>query len=324
MSASSRPRPRVRVTRRLPESVERVLLSEFDAELNASDAPSSPESLAAALAETDAVLGTVTDRFDAALFARRPRARIIANFGVGVNHIALEAATDAGVIVTNTPGVLTDDTADLALFLMLAVMRRAGEGERELRDDRWSGWRPTHLMGTRLTGKTLGIVGLGRIGTAVARRAHFGFGMKVLAWTRSAREAAPEGVERVPTLAELLERSDVVSLHCPATPETRHLMNAERLGQMRPGAVLVNTARGDVVDEQALVLALESGALGGAGLDVYEQEPVVHPGLLRREDVVLLPHLGSATEESRTAMGMRAIENLRAHFRGEEPPDRLN
>lgn len=314
-------RPRVRITRRLPAAVEAALREEFDAELSADDAPSTPASLRAALREADAVLATVTDRMTADLFEGPLRARIIANFGVGVNHIALDAARAAGLTVTNTPGVLTDDTADLAMLLMLAVLRRAGEGERELRAGRWSGWRPTHLMGARLTGKVLGIVGLGRIGQAVARRARDGFGMTVLAWTRSPRASGADGVERVGTLEELLRRSDVVSLHCPATPETRHLVDRAALAAMRPGAVLINTARGDVVDEGALVEALEAGRLAGAGLDVYEREPIVHPGLLTREDVVLLPHLGSATRESREAMGLRAIANLRAYFAGEEVPD---
>lgn len=316
-------RPRVRVTRRLPEAVERAIAAEFDAEFNRDDAPSTPEALRAALREADGVLGTVTDRFTADCFTGEGvRAQILANFGVGVNHIALSAARAAHVMVTNTPGVLTDDTADLAMLLMLAVLRRAGEGERELRAGRWTGWRPTHLVGTRLTGKTLGIVGLGRIGTAVAQRARDGFGMSVLTWSRSARAGdRRDGIERVGTLQELLARSDVVSLHCPATPETRHLVNAAAFAAMRLGAVLVNTARGDVVDEAALVAALESGRLGGAGLDVYEHEPAVHPALTGRDDVVLLPHLGSATRESREAMGMRALANLKAHFAGERPPD---
>lgn len=323
-------RPRVRVTRRLPESVERALAAEFDVELNATDAPSTTESLQSALREADAVLGTVTDRFTSECFAKEKplKARMIANFGVGTNHIDLDAARSARVVVTNTPGVLTDDTADLAILLMLATLRRAGEGERELRAGRWTGWRPTHLMGTRLTGKTLGVVGLGRIGMAVAQRARDGFGMKIIAWTRSARPASAgaeeRGIERVDTLHELLARSDVVSLHCPATPATRHLIDAKALAAMQPHAVLINTARGDVVDEPALVAALEAGQVAGAGLDVYEHEPTVHPGLIIRDDVVLLPHLGSATTETREAMGMRALANLRAFFAGAEPPDRVD
>lgn len=320
-------RPRVRVTRRLPDAVERALEAEFEVELNVTDAPSSPDSLRTALREADAVLGTVTDRFDAASFEGEPapRARILANFGVGVNHIDLDAAKAAGVVVTNTPDVLTEDTADLTIALMLATLRRLGEGERELRAGRWSGWRPTHLLGRRLTGKTLGIIGLGRIGRAVAQRAERGFGMKVLAWSRSKRRnsEAGTGIERVNRLDDLLERSDVVSLHCPLVKTTRHLIGATQLEQMGPDAVLINTSRGPVVDESALVEALEAGRLAGAGLDVYEDEPRVHPGLLKREDVVLLPHLGSATRETRDAMGMRALANLRAFFAGEPPPDRM-
>ena len=328
-------RPLLRVTRRLPPAVEQAVAEHFTVLGNLQDRPSTPESLHAALREADAVLGTVTDRFTAECFAGDPpRARILANFGVGTNHIALDAARAVGIVVTNTPDVLTDDTADLAILLMLAVLRRAGEGERELRAGRWTGWRPTHMVGTRLTGKTLGIVGLGRIGSAVARRAREGFGMRVLAWTRTRRDGAvsgastasratTDGIELMSTLHELLAASDIVSLHCPANPATRHLIDAEALAAMRPHAVLINTARGDVVDEMALVDALRAGRIAGAGLDVYEAEPLVNPGLLVRENVVLLPHLGSATHESRDAMGLRALANLRAFFEGQDPPDRV-
>ncbi len=313
------------VTRRLPKSVERALEEHFTLRWQRGDVPLTPDELLRAFREADAVLCTVTDRIGAECFAQpHRRVEVVANFGVGVNHLALDAARAAGVMVTNTPDVLTEDTADLALLLMLAVLRRAGEGERELRGGRWTGWRPTHLLGARLGGKTLGIVGLGRIGRAVARRAHLGFGMHVVAWTRTPR--VPDGlgyVELAPSLDALLARADVVSLHCPATPDTQRLMGADQLARMRRGAVLVNTARGDVVDEAALVAALESGQLGGAGLDVYEREPEVHPGMLAREDVVLLPHLGSATVETREAMGMRALANLLAFFDGTDPPDRV-
>lgn len=318
-------RPVVWVTRRLPTEVERALEEHFTVRWQRGDVPLSAEELLRAFREADAVLCTVTDRVTAECFTQQGRrAEVVANFGVGVNHIALDAARACEVVVTNTPDVLTDDTADLALLLMLAVFRRAGEGERELRSGRWTGWRPTHSLGTRLSGKTLGIVGLGRIGSAVARRAHHGFGMQVVAWSRSHR--VPDGlgfVELASSLDALLARCDVVSLHCPATPDTRHLIGASQLGRMRPGAVLVNTARGDVVDEAALVASLESGHVGGAGLDVYEREPEVHPGLVGRENVVLLPHLGSATIETREAMGMRALANLLAFFDGTDPPDRV-
>lgn len=318
-------RPVVWVTRRLPTEVERALEAHFAVRWQRGDVPLTPDELLRAFREADAVLCTVTDRVTAECFSQAGRrAEMVANFGVGVNHIALDAARATDVLVTNTPDVLTDDTADLALLLMLAVFRRAGEGERELRAGRWTGWRPTHLLGTRLSGKTLGIVGLGRIGSAVARRAHHGFGMQVVAWSRTHR--VPDGlafVQLASSLDALLARSDVISLHCPASPDTRHLIGSAQLARMRPGAVLVNTARGDVVDEAALVGALKSGHLGGAGLDVYEREPEVHPGLLGRENVVLLPHLGSATTETREAMGMRALANLVAFFDGTDPPDRV-
>lgn len=317
-------RPTVWVTRRLPETVERSLHERFEVRQPSDDVALDAAALAAAFREADAVLCTVTDRVTADLFAQpERRARIVANFGVGVNHIDLTAARAAGVVVTNTPDVLTDDTADLAMLLMLAVLRRASEGERELRAGRWTGWRPTQLLGTRLTGKTLGIVGLGRIGLAVAQRASAGFGMRVLAWSRSGPRGSEPGVERVDSLDALLPQVDVLSLHCPATPATRHLIAAPQLARMAPHAVLINTARGDVVDEAALVAALESGQIAGAGLDVFEREPVVHPGLLQRDDVVLLPHLGSATRETREAMGFRALQNLHRFFAGEAPGDRV-
>lgn len=318
-------RPSVLVTRRLPAAVETALRESFEVTQEPSDRPLTERELAAAMRDHDALLCTVTDRVMAPCFeGPGVRARIVANFGVGVNHIALDAADRAAVVVTNTPDVLTDDTADLAILLMLAVHRRAGEGERELRAGAWAGWRPTHLLGRRLTGRTLGIVGFGRIGRAVAARAQRAFAMPVVAWTRTPPpEGARDGVRFVASLDALLPEVDVLSLHCPATPETHHLIGARELALMRPDAVLINTARGDVVDEQALVDALRAGRIAGAGLDVYEEEPVVHPGLLDRDDVVLLPHLGSATHETREAMGMRAVENLRAFFRGDAPPDRL-
>lgn len=305
------------VTRRLPASVEAALARDFTVRLNRDDHPFPAAELRDALAESDGILCTVTDRIDAAVLAGPVRARILANFGVGYNHIDLTAARRQGLVVTNTPGVLTDATADLAMLLILMVARRAGEGERDLRAGRWHGWGPTHLMGRMVSGKTLGIVGLGRIGRAVARRAREGFGMQVLSWMpRPLPPARADalGVTQCGSLADLLARSDFVSLHCPASAETRHLIGETALGQFRPEAYLINTARGEVVDESALAAALSAGHLAGAGLDVYEDEPRVHPGLLARENVVLLPHLGSATLETRTAMGMKAVENLRAFF----------
>lgn len=321
-------RPIVVVTRRLPEPVERQLAARYDARLNVDDAPLDAAALARALADADAVLCTVTDRITAdvvraaAPAGARPRARLLANFGVGVNHIDLDAARAASIAVTNTPGVLTEDTADVAIALLLMAARRLGEGERELRAGRWAGWRPTHLLGTSLAGRTLGIVGFGRIGRAVARRAHFGFGMRVAYHTRTPVDDAPWATPAA-SLDALLAECDAVSLHCPATPATRHLIDARALARMRAGAILVNTARGDVVDEAALATALADGPLAAAGLDVYEHEPRVSPALLARENVVLLPHLGSATVETRRAMGERALANVDAFFAGEPLPDRV-
>ena len=319
-------RPRVGITRRLPEAVERALRERFDVVQHDAQRDLDANDLIAMMQDCDALMPTVTDRLDSSVLgAGGGRCRMIANFGVGVNHIDLDAATRAGMVVTNTPDVLTDDTADLTMALMLAVMRRLGEGERAVRAGRWEGWHPTQFLGRRLSGKTLGIVGLGRIGRAVARRAEAGFGMKVIAWSRSTRRGSEAGtrIERVNRIDELLEASHVVSVHCPLVATTRHLISTAQFAKMRPEAVLINTSRGAVVNEEALVAALEDGRIAGAGLDVYEQEPLVHPGLLGREDVVLLPHLGSATIETREAMGMRALDNLVAHFAGSEPPDQV-
>ena len=320
-------RPVVVVTRKLPAEVEAELQKDFDARLNPDDRPLTPEQLQDALRSADAILPTVTDKFTAEVLAAEPlQAKLLANFGVGFNHIDVNAAKARGLSVSNTPDVLTDATADIAMILLLTVARRTGEGERHLRAGQWTGWRPTHMIGTQVSGKTLGLIGMGRIARAVARRAHHGFGMKVLfhdPFPPSPQEAAALGAEGLGSLDEVLERSDFVSLHCPATPETRHLMNAERFGRMRKTAFLINTARGDVVDEAALVTALQSGQIAGAGLDVFEREPVVTPALLTMENVVLLPHLGSATRETRAAMGMRALENLRLFFSGKPLRDRV-
>jgi lactate dehydrogenase-like 2-hydroxyacid dehydrogenase len=318
-------RPTVVVTRRLPPAVERTLEERFDARLNPEDRPLSPKELSQALVTADGVLCTVTDRIDAAVLAATPlRARILANFGVGYNHIDIAEAERRGLVVSNTPGVLTESTADLTMALILMVARRLGEGERELRRGAWTGWRPTHLMAADVAGRTLGVVGLGRIGRAVARRASNGFGMRVLCSTPRMipeAEANALNVTRVDSLEDLLAESDFVSLHCPALPETRHLINADRLARMKPTGFLINTARGDIVDQAALAQALEAGQLAGAGLDVYEDEPQVPQALLGREDVVLLPHLGSATASTRQAMGMKAVDNLELFFRTGEAPD---
>ena len=320
-------RPTVVVTRRLPEPVESELTRDFDARLNSKDAPLGPDGLQDALRSADAVLCTVTDKLTADVLSVEPhRAKILANFGVGFNHIDTEAAKARGLAVSNTPDVLTDATADTALTLLLMVARRTGEGERHVRAGQWTGWRPTHMLGTQVTGKTLGLVGMGRIARAVAQRAHHGFGMKVIfhdPYPPPAEVATELGAEPRAALEQVLGEADFVSLHCPATPETRHLMNGERLGLMRRDAFLINTARGDVVDEAALVEALSAGRIAGAGLDVYEKEPQVTPALLTKENVVLLPHLGSATRETRVAMGRRAVENLRLFFSGSPLRDRV-
>ena len=320
-------RPIVVVTRRLPASVEAKLGELFDARLSPDDRALDAAALQQAMRTADALLCTVTDRLTAQVLSAEPRrVRILANFGVGFNHVDVDAARKAGIVVTNTPDVLTDDTADLAVTLMLMVARRTGEGERHVRDGDWTGWAPTQMLGTRVTGKTLGLIGLGRIGRAVAYRAVHGFGMRVLFYDPT---PVPEdqvralGAERRDSIEAVLRESDFVSLHCPAMPETYHLLNAERLGQMKPGAFLINTSRGDVVDESALAEALCARTIAGAALDVFEREPSVTPALLGMDNVVLLPHLGSATLETRVAMGERAIENLAAFFRGETPRDRV-
>jgi len=321
------PRPVVVVTRRLPEPVHQALSREFDARLNPDDRPLSADGLRQALSSADALLTTVTDKVTADILAAEPRrAGLVANFGVGFNNIDIEAAKARGIAVSNTPDVLTDATADLAMTLLLMVARRTGEGERHLRGGQWTGWRPTHMMGTQVTGKTLGLVGMGRIARAVAHRAHHGFGMRIVfhdPFPPAPDVARALGAEQRQTLDEVLREADFISLHCPATPETRHLINRDRLGLMRPETFLVNTARGDVVDEAALVEALTAKRIAGAGLDVYEREPQVTQALTAMDNVVLLPHLGSATTETRVAMGMRAFENLQLFFSGKPLRDRV-
>lgn len=328
--AANGARPRVIVTRRMPESMESYVTAHYDAQLNATDTPFTADQLVDALQQADIVVTTVTDKWLPSILGTAGlRAKLLANVGVGVNHIALDAARAAGLQVSNTPDVVTDDTADVAIALMLMVMRRLGEGERHLRTGTWGGLRPTFMLGRTVRGKTLGVVGYGRIGRAVARAAHDAFGMKILYHApRDPRiddpaTAGPADAERVSSLEELLRRSDVVSLHCPATPETRHLINATTLGYMPSHAYLVNTARGDVIDEAALTDALEAGRIAGAGLDVYEFEPRVTAKLMTLENAVLAPHLGSATIETRTNMGMRAMANVDAFAQGRELPDRV-
>lgn len=319
-------RPRLLVTRRWPATVEQALAERFEVVLNQDDLPLSQERLAAAMAEFDVLCPTVSDRIDAAVIAGGSRVKLIANYGVGFDHIALDAARAAGIAVTNTPGVLTDATADIALTLILMAARRAGEGERELRAGRWSGWRPTHLVGSALRGKVLGCVGFGRIAQATARRAHHGFGMKIAYYGRREAEAgigAELGAQFFSDLPELLGHADFVSLHVPGGAETANMIDGAAIAAMKQGAYLINTARGGIVDHDALALALESGHLGGAGLDVYPAEPQVPPALLELENVVLLPHLGSANAETRQAMGLRAMANIEAWARSEALPDRI-
>ena len=314
------------VTRRWPHEVERALSERCEVRLNEADRPLSQAELAQAMAEFDVLCPTVSDRIDAAVMAGGDRVRLIANYGVGFDHIDLAAAKAKGIAVSNTPGVLTDATADIALTLMLMAARRAGEGERELRSGNWTGWRPTHLIGSALKGKVLGLVGMGRIAIATARRAHHGFGMRIAYFGR--RECDPAvaeelGAEFHPDLTALLAVSDFVSLHVPGGAETTSLIDAAALAAMKPGAYLINTARGGIVDHDALAEALRSGHLGGAGLDVYPQEPRVPEALLALENVVLLPHLGSANAETRIAMGMKALANIEAFAKGEPLPDRV-
>lgn len=317
---------RVLVTRRWPETVERALQQSFEVVLNGTDRPLSSAELAQAMGEFDVLCPTVSDTIDAAVIGGGERVKLIANYGVGFDHIDLAAAKAKGIAVSNTPGVLTDATADIALTLILMAARRAGEGERELREGRWSGWRPTHLIGSALKDKVLGLVGMGRIAVATARRAKHGFGMRIAYFAR--RECDPAiarelEAEFFPELRDLLGASDFVSLHVPGGAETANLIDAEALAVMRPGSYLINTARGGIVDHEALAAALSSGHLAGAGLDVYPHEPQVPEALLGLENVVLLPHLGSANAETRIAMGMKALANVEAFAKGESLPDRV-
>jgi lactate dehydrogenase-like 2-hydroxyacid dehydrogenase len=318
--------PLVVVTRKWPERVEARLKELFNVELNAADTPFTEAELADAVARADAVCPTVTDRITGAVLDQpAPRAKLLANFGVGVDHIDLPAAERMGISISNTPDVLTDATAEIAMALLLMSARRTAEGERLVRRGAWGGWCPTHMLSTQVSGKTLGLVGMGRIGSRFARQASQGFGMKIQYTSRS---EVPEerlrglNASRV-SLQQLLVTSDFVSLHCPATAETRHLIDASALDCMPGHAHLINTARGPVVDEEALATALAEGKIAGAGLDVYEQEPTVHPGLLGLEQVVLLPHMGSGALETREAMGMKVVDNLLAFFSGDPPPDLL-
>ena len=320
-------KPKVIVSRKWPEEVESRLQELFDVQLNATDTPMTAAQMQAALQRADAFCPTVSDNVSAGVLSvDNLKTRIIGSYGVGFNHIDLDAAKSRALAVTNTPEVLTDCTADLAMTLLLMSARRAGEGERHVRNKEWRGWRPTHMMGAKVTGKTLGLIGMGRIARAMAQRAFHGFGMKIIftdPYPPSAEVVDSLQAEARASIEDVLREADFVSLHCPGGKETWHLINAERLALMKPGAFLINSARGDVIDQTALIEALDQGVIAGAGLDVYEGEPAVPAPLLTMQNVVLLPHLGSASRETRVAMGMRVVENLQAFFNGEEPRDRV-
>ncbi|MEX2453610.1 MAG: D-glycerate dehydrogenase [Rhodospirillaceae bacterium] len=321
-----RRKPGIAVTRRLPREVETRMMELFDARLNADDAPMTADRIVAAAQGADALVPTVTDRIDAGLIERLPESvRLIANFGVGVNHIDLDAAAARRIVVTNTPGVLTDDTADLTVALLLAAPRRLVEGDRLVRTGRWEGWSPTFMIGHRISGKRIGIVGMGRIGQAVARRVR-GFGMTVHYHNRRRIHAELEAELEAnywESLDQMLGHMDFISINCPHTKETHHLLNEERLSLLKPHAFVVNTARGEIIDEAALARLLADGRIAGAGLDVYEGEPAVEAALLGLDNVVLAPHLGSATREGRLAMGEKVIVNIKSFTDGHTPPDRV-
>ncbi len=317
-------RPRILQTRRWPDAAEAALAEDFDVTLDVEDRPLSRDALIAALNIHDGVAATVTDILDSEVLAavKDGPLKIIANFGVGVNHIDLNAAKDAGIAVSNTPGVLTDATADIALTLMMMVMRRTGEGEREVRAHGWDGWRPTHLLGRDVSGKTLGIIGMGRIGKAMARRCALGFGMRVVFYNRSkVTDMDDIGAEQLMSVDAVCAAADVVSLHCPGGADTRHILSASAIAAMKPHGVVINTARGDVVDEDALAAALIKSRIGGAGLDVFQGEPTINPALMASPNTVLLPHMGSGTVETRNAMGMMVVDNLKAFFAGNDLPN---
>ena len=323
-------RPLVVVTRKLPDSVETRMRELFDTQLNVEDKPMTPDQLAAAMRSADVLVPTVTDRIDAPILKEAgDRLKLIANFGNGVDNIDVAAAVARGITVTNTPGVLTEDTADMTMALILAVPRRLAEGAKTLTGDtEWTGWSPTWMLGKRIWGKRLGIVGMGRIGQAVARRAK-AFGLQIHYHNRRRLPAEIEDELQATyweSLDQMLARMDIISINCPHTPATYHLLSARRLKQLRPQAYVVNTARGEVIDENALIRMVSAGELAGAGLDVFEHEPAVNPKLARlaREGkVVLLPHMGSATIEGRVDMGEKVIVNIKTFMDGHKPPDRV-
>ncbi|MBT6205552.1 MAG: D-glycerate dehydrogenase [Alphaproteobacteria bacterium] len=319
-------KPIVIVTRKLPDVIETRMMELFDTRLNDDDHPMTREDLVVAVKTADVLVPTLTDRIDKGILAQAgENLRLIANFGTGVDHIDLAAARERGITVTNTPGVLTEDTADMTMALILDVIRRVSQGERMIRSGEWTGWSPTHMLGNRLWGKRLGIIGMGRIGSAVARRAR-GFGLSIHYHNR---RQLPEHSEMEleatfwESLDQMLARMDIISVNCPHTPGTFHLLSARRLKLLKNTAVIVNTSRGEVIDEQAMTRMLKAGEIAGAGLDVFEHEPAVNPKLVALENVVLLPHMGSATIEGRIDMGEKVIINIKTFADGHKPPDRV-
>ena len=319
-------RPCISVTRRLLPAVEERMAQLFDARFNSDDLQMDRAKLTEAMGDCDVLVPTVTDNIDAELIAAAPpRLKLIASYGAGVNHIDLAAAKAKGIIVTNTPGVFTDDTADLTMAMILNVPRRLGEGHRLMRSGEWNGWTPTGMLGHRIGGKTLGIIGFGRIGEAVAARAK-AFGLTVVYNKRHRLPASVEAeldVAYEPDLDRLISRADIISLHCPLTAETEKLIDARRIAMMKPDAYIINSSRGELIDEDALIEALKAGRIGGAGLDVYAHEPAIDPRWFDIPNVVLLPHLGSATFEGREASGERVITNIRVWADGHRPPDQV-
>jgi glyoxylate reductase len=321
-----RRKPLVIVTRRLPDVIETRMTELFGVRLNEDDLPFDRAALVEAVRAAEVLVPTVTDRIDAELLAEAgPQLKLIANYGTGVDHIDVEAAHARGITVTNTPGVLTEDTAEMTMALILAVSRRLVEGERLARSGQWGGWSPTSMLGHRIHGKRIGILGMGRIGTAVARRAR-GFGLAVHYHNR--RRVHPSIEDELEatyweSLDQMLARMDIISVNCPHTPATYHLLSARRLKLLRPHAILVNTSRGEVIDETALTQMLRGRELAGAGLDVFEHEPAINPKLRELDNVVLLPHMGSATIEGRIAMGEKVIINIKTFIDGHRPPDRV-
>jgi len=318
-------KPLLYISRPLPDPVIEAARKIAEVTVAPDNTPLAAAAIRARLDQYDAIMLTLGDDFGTGTLQglAKSRCQLLANFGVGYNHIDVDAARACGLTVTNTPGAVTDSTADIAITLMLMVARRAGEGERLVRAGNWAGWNPTQMLGMHVSGKTLGVIGMGRIGQAVARRAHFGFGMDVVFYNRSEVKGFGVPARQLGSLGEVMAQSDVISVNVPGAPENRHLISRKILAQVRPTSFLINTARGDVIDQNALIDALQSKALAGAGLDVYEHEPQVPAALIALENVVLLPHLGTNALDVRTEMGLMAVENIRAFFSGETLPNKV-